>query len=136
MNAKQWLLASVAVFVAIAVLEFLIHGVLLADAYQQTASIWRPEAEMQRRLWLFFVGDLIFAPVFALIYAKGYERGKAALAQGLRFGAYMGLLVGVSLIFGWYVVLPIKTALAVSWMVAGFVEMVVAGIVVALVYKP
>lgn len=136
MNMKRWLLASAAVFVVIAVLEFLIHGVLLADAYKETASVWRPEAAMQKRMWLFFVGNLIFAPVFALIYAKGYESGKGALAQGLRFGVYMGLLIGVSLIFGWYVVLPIKTALAVSWMVAGFVEMVIAGVVVALVYKP
>ena len=38
-----------AVFVVIAVLEFFIHGVLLSDMYRQTASVWRPEAEMLRR---------------------------------------------------------------------------------------
>ena len=49
MNTKRWLLASVAVFVVMAVLEFFIHGVLLSDMYRQTASVWRPEAEMLRR---------------------------------------------------------------------------------------
>jgi len=39
MNTKRWLLASVAVLVVVAVLEFLIHGVLLSDLYRQTASV-------------------------------------------------------------------------------------------------
>ena len=46
MNRKRWLLASGAVFVVMAVLEFLVHGVLLSGLYQQSASVWRPQAEM------------------------------------------------------------------------------------------
>src|SRR2546428_8742241 len=76
MNTKRWLLASVAVFVAIGVLEFLIHGVLLSDLYKQTASVWRPEAQMRQMIWIFWVGYLVFAPFFALIYVEGYEKGK------------------------------------------------------------
>jgi len=71
MNTKRWLLASVAVFVVVAALEFLIHGVLLSDLYRQSASIWRSEAEMQRMMWIFWVGMLVFAPFFSLIYVKG-----------------------------------------------------------------
>ncbi len=67
MNAKRWLLASVAVVVVIGVLEFLIHGVILSDMYKQTASVWRPEGEMQKMMWVFWVGILVFAPFFALI---------------------------------------------------------------------
>ena len=71
MNKKSWLLASAAVFVVIAVLEFFIHGVLLSDMYQQTASVWRVETEMQQMMWIFLVGYLVFAPFFTLIYVKG-----------------------------------------------------------------
>src|SRR5205807_2458195 len=52
MNTKRWLLASVAVFVVIGVLEFLVHGVLLSGLYKQTASVWRPEAEMRQMMWI------------------------------------------------------------------------------------
>ncbi len=86
MNTKRWLLASVAVLVVIAVLEFVIHGVLLSGVYKQTASLWRSEKDMQQVVWIFWLGFLVFAPFFALIYAKGYEKGKPGLGQGLRFG--------------------------------------------------
>ena len=104
MNTKRWLLASVAVFVVIMALEFVIHGVLLAGTYQQTASVWRPQAEMQRLMWIFWVGYLVFAPFFAFIYAKGYEKGKPGLGQGIRFGFYVGAMLSVMHSFGQYVV--------------------------------
>ncbi len=136
MNAKRWLLASIVVLVVVFVLEFVVHGVLLSNIYKQTASVWRPEAEIQKMMWLFWVGYLIFAPVFTLIYVKGYESGKSGIGQGLRYGTYMGLLTGVAMTFGWYVVLPIPVLLAVYWAIAGFVETVAAGIAAGLTYKP
>ena len=39
MNTKRWLLASVAAFIVIFALEFVINGVLLSDLYKQTASV-------------------------------------------------------------------------------------------------
>ncbi len=57
----------------------------------------------------------------------------AGVFEWRALAALLGLASALSC---WYVVLPIKTALALSWMVAGFIEMVVAGLVVALVYKP
>ena len=134
MNTKQWLLASVAVFVVIAVLEFFIHGVLLADMYRQTASVWRPEAEMQKMMWVFWVGILVFAPFFVLIYTKGYEKGKPGLGQGFRYGLYVGVMLSVMNSFGWYVMLTIPLALAFYWFLAILVEFIVAGIAAGLVY--
>jgi len=134
MNTKRWLLASLAVFVVIAALEFLTHGVLLSDLYKQTASVWRPEAEMQKMMWVFWVGMLVFAPFFALIYVKGYEKGKPGLGQGFRFGLYVGAMLSVMNSFGWYVILPIPLALAGYWFVAILVEFIAAGIAAGLVY--
>jgi len=134
MNAKRWLLASVAVVVVIGVLEFLIHGVILSDMYKQTASVWRPEGEMQKMMWVFWVGILVFAPFFALIYVKGYEKGKPGLGQGFRYGLYVGAMLSVMNSFGWYVLLPIPLALAFYWFLAILVEFIAAGVAAGLVY--
>jgi hypothetical protein len=135
MNTKRWLLASVAVLVVIAVLEFVIHGVLLSGVYKQTASLWRSEKDMQQVVWIFWLGFLVFAPFFALIYAKGYEKGKPGLGQGLRFGFYVGAMLSVLHSFGWYVILPIPFALACYWFVTILVEFLAAGAAVGLLYR-
>lgn len=134
MNTKRWLLASVAVLVVIAVLEFVIHGMLLSSIYQQTASVWRTQAEMQRMMWIFWLGYLVFAPFFALIYVKGYEKGKPGLGQGFRFGLYVGAMLSVVHSFGWYVILPIPLALSFYWFLAILVEFIAAGVAAGLVY--
>lgn len=135
MNTKRWLYASAAAFVVMAILEFVINGVLLADIYKQTASVWRPETEMRQMMWLFWLAYLIFAPVFTLIYAKGYESSKPGIGQGARFGIYLGLLTAIPMNLIWYVVLPISATLAVYWAIAGMVEMIAMGIIVGLIYK-
>jgi hypothetical protein len=134
MNTKRWLLASLAVFVVIAVLEFVVHGLLLADLYRQSASVWRPEPEMQKMMWVFWVGMLVFAPFFTLIYVKGYEKGKPGLGQGFRCGLYVGAMLSVMNSFGWYVLLPIPFALAFYWFLAILVEFIAAGMAAGLVY--
>ena len=134
MNTKRWLLASLAVLVVVAVLEFLIHGLLLSDVYRQTASVWRSGAEMQKLMWIFWVGMLVFAPFFALIYVKGYEKDKPGLGQGFRYGLYVGVMLSVMHSFGWYVILPIPLALAFYWFLGILVEFVAAGVAAGLVY--
>jgi hypothetical protein len=97
--------------------------------------VWRTEAEMQRMMWVFWAGMLVFAPFFALIYAKGYESGKPGLGQGLRYGLYVGAMLSVMGSFGWYVMLPIPLALAYYWLLAILVEFIAAGVAVGLVYR-
>ncbi len=135
MKTKRFALASAAVFVVFAILEGIIHGVLLADIYQQTSSIWRPENDIQRNMWLMWLGYLIFAPVFVLIYSKGYEANKGGLPQGIRFGLITGMLLSASQSLGWYVVLPIPGVLAFWWFVTGMVEAVAAGAAVGVIYR-
>lgn len=135
MNIKRWLFASLAVLVVIAALDMVINSVLLTGLYQQTASVWRPPEEMQRRMWLFGVGYLIFAPFFTLIYAKGYEPDKSGLGQGLRYGLYMGLVLSVMQNLIWYTVLPIPGVLAFYWFLGGMVESIAAGVAAGLIYR-
>ena len=46
MDTKKFITARLAVFVVSSILSFICHGVLLQAAYQATAEVWRPEAEM------------------------------------------------------------------------------------------
>jgi len=135
MNIRRWLLASVAVLIVIAVLEFAINNFLLMGVYEQTASVWRPMPEIEKRMWLFWVVYLIFAPVFSFIYAQGYETGKSGFGQGLRFGFYVGLLLAPATSLGWYAVLPIPAMLALAWFAGTLVECLAAGIAVGLLYR-
>ena len=132
---KRFLKASIAAFVTISVLEFVIHGYFLKDLYRETMSIWRPEPEMKSMMGLMWLGYLIFAPLFVFIYSRGYETGKSKLAQGLRYGFWIGLLMGAMPTLIWYVVLPIPQALAISWFTFGVIESLVVGAVVGLTYQ-
>lgn len=136
MNTKRWLLASVAAFIVIFALEFVINGILLSDLYKQTASVWRPEPEIMRMMWLMWLSYAIAAPVFAFVYTKGYEAAKGGVGQGVRYGLYMGLFLAASIGLGSYAVLPIPGILAVYWFIGGVFEYMVAGAVVGAIYKP
>jgi len=135
MLTKRWLRASLAVFVVILVLEFVIHGVLLQGMYQKTAAVWRPQADMHRLAWLMWLGYLIFAPFFTLIYTYGYERKKQGWEQGMRYGFYVGAMWASMQSLGSYVVMPIPGMLAFYWFLAGMVEMLAAGIAVGAIYQ-
>lgn len=135
MNVKRWLFAGLAVLVVIAVFEFIINNVLLMGIYEQTASVWRPMPEIEKRIWLFWAVYLIFSPVFSFIYAKGYEAAKPGLGQGLRFGFYVGLLLAPVTSLGWYAVLPIPAMLAAYWFAGTLAECLAAGIAVGLIYR-
>jgi hypothetical protein len=58
------------------------------------------------------------------------------VAEGLRFGAALGVFVGgyVSLVD--WAVLNIGRSLALSMAVAAFIEWVIIGVVIGVVYKP
>ncbi|MFP5348942.1 MAG: hypothetical protein ACLGHO_03780 [Gammaproteobacteria bacterium] len=136
MNIKRWFMASAAAFVALGVLEFVINGILLSDLYKQTATVWRPEADIMRMMWLMWLSYAIAAPVFAFVYTKGYEVGKGGIGQGMRFGFYLGVFLAASISLGFYAVLPIPGILAVYWFIGGVAEYIVVGAVVGAIYKP
>ena len=136
MNTKRLALASLAVFVVFSVVDGVVNNVLLADLYKQTASVWRPESEIQGNMWLMWLGTLILAPLFALIYTKGYEANKPGLGQGVRYGLIVGLLLSAPQCLVWYAVLPIPAVLPVWWFTAGMAESVAAGAATGMIYRP
>lgn len=135
MNLKRWLHASLAALAVILGLEIVLYSTLLQDMYRQTAAVWRPGPDLARLMPLLWAGMAVSALFFTLIYAQGYERHKAGVVQGMRFGLYMGLFYFTLYGAVAYVVLPIPAVLAAWWFLGGIVEYVAAGAIVGWMYR-
>jgi len=134
MNIQRWVVASVVVAVVVAILEMIIHGFLLQGMYQETASVWRPQAEAQGMMPLMWLGYAAFAPFFVWVYVQGATPGAEPVEQGVRFGFMLGAGLSAMNSFVWYVVLPISTKLAMAWFFASLGVFIAAGIAAAVTY--
>ena len=134
MNFKGLVLAALVAFIVIFAGGFVIHHMLLKDLYMQTAAVWRSPDDMGRRFWIIVVQNVLIAVLLAYTYSKGFEPGKGKAGQGFRFGAVMGLLLAGSMSLGSYFSLPIPKTLALGWLACGFVQYVLAGVAISLVY--
>ncbi|GAB4373434.1 MAG: hypothetical protein Kow0042_17370 [Calditrichia bacterium] len=134
MNTKKWVVASVVIFVVATLLDLLIHNVILSGAYESTRQLWRPRAEMNRLMWLWLLSNLIWSFLFVYIFAKGYEgRG---IMEGVRYGVIIGLFVSIPMSLGTYAVQPITFGIAAGWFIFMLIEIVILGIIAALIYRP
>lgn len=132
MNVKRFVLASLAVFLVGAVYDFLIHGVALRATYETLKDVWRPD--MDALSWVMYPVGLACAFLFVYIFIRGYEgRG---LLEGLRFGLFLGFYVGLGMAFGSYIMVKIPLSLAIQWLFAGVVGLMLQGVVAAAIYKP
>ena len=135
MNLKKWISAGLAAFAVIFILDFIVHGNLLMGLYNQTMLVWRPKAEANNLMWLMTLTQLAFAFALAWFYTLGYEPKKKGLAQGIRFGLYVGIVLVASQGFIWYVVLPVPFILNLGWLASAFVNSIAAGAVIGLIYR-
>lgn len=129
---NRLVLAAAAVFAAFQIMDYIIHGIILMPAYEKLAHIWRPD--MQEKMWIFTLSGLVMSVAFVYIFGKGYE--KKGLAEGVRFGLIMGLFMNFIGSFGQYVMYPIPFGLALEWFLYGMAEFIIAGLIVAALYKP
>jgi hypothetical protein len=127
---KKVLIGSVVVYVILEVLDFLIHGVILAPAYVATQHLWRPD--MMDKMWIMYIVAAVVSFFFALIFSKGYE-GKGII-EGIRYGLYVGVMMGVGMAYGTYAMIAIPYSLALQWFIFSIFEYIIAGIGVALVF--
>ncbi len=134
MNLKRLVLAIIAVFVGVFATDFLIHGVWLKDAYKETASLWRPETEMQRHFGFLLAGQFLATLAFVVLWARGFA-ATACPSCACLYGLFMGLFAQAATLIT-YAVQPLPPEIAVKWFVAGVVQGVLMGLLVHLVYKP
>ena len=136
MKYSRIALAGLGATVAYFALGFLLLAVLpLGDEVRQFAAVYRPEEAMQRVAPVGMVSMVIAMMALAALYASAY-RGGAAVAQGLRFGLLVGVFAAGSFVLHNYVSLNIGLRLALLQALAYFIQLLGAGVVVALIYQP
>ncbi|MDZ7764726.1 MAG: hypothetical protein U5K00_09900 [Melioribacteraceae bacterium] len=129
---KKLLLSILAVFVAWQILDYLIHGVILMDAYESTKEMWRPMEEMSMPLMMLV--SLLVAATFCYIY-YAYISNKN-LNTALKYSLVYGLGFGISFGYGSYAAMPIPYYMAFVWFLGTVVEVVIAGLIIGLIITP
>lgn len=133
MNIARLIVSIITVAVVIFLFDFLYHGMMLGKSYADTAEAWRPEEEMMSRMPLQISCYFIISIGFCLAWALGFG------GRGIKVGALYGCFLGIMSIGGVllnFVFLPIPDQFMLPWAIGGVLSSVIAGIVVALVYKP
>ena len=132
MNWKRFLAASVVIYVFIQAADFLINSVFLKSENESLAKLWRPD--MMSHAWVMYVIGALVALLFTYIFVKGRE-GKG-IPEGIRFGVIIWLFVHVPMSASLWVLLPISWKILLKGLIYGLLETIIAGILVAVIYKP
>ncbi len=134
MNFGRLALAIVAGFIFVFGTDFLVHVVWLGPDYKATASLWRPEDEMNRRFVVMIFAHFMGAFSFLYVWARTGWRRRTVL-DGCAFGFWMGLFQQVTTLI-LYVVMPLPLLLAMKWFGAGMVQAVLFGALASFLYQP
>jgi hypothetical protein len=130
---KKLLLAIVAAYIVLMLTNYLVHSVWLMSDYAAIPASHRSTEGIMHRFWVMAVGQFIFAALFAYIYTRGAEK-KSWLVQGIRYGILVTLLMVVPTALNEYVVYIVPYQLAIKWMIAGGIQMIILGLIVAGIY--
>jgi hypothetical protein len=134
MTPGKFLLRTTVVALAMFVLGFVGHQLLLGRAYAAIEPIMRSKSDMQAHMPFAFINSLVFSAAFVWIYSQG-RSARPWLGQGLRFGVAIWAIASVPLYITNYVIEPwpgIFVAKILAW---ELVAAEVLGILVAALAK-
>ena len=132
MGGRFWI-SGVVMSVLFLASGFLVHGTLLHDDYSRLPNLLRPEEEAQGYFAWMLLADAMMGFGFTWIYLKGREPGKPPVAQGLRFGMAIAVLMTIPIYLIYYAVQPWPGAVVVKQIVYEVICVLVMGVVVALI---
>ena len=130
----KFALSVLVVFVLSLGLGYLLHGVLLAGDYAALPSLFRTPADQQAHFVYMLIAQAMTAIGFSWIYIKGRE-AKPFLAQGLRFGIAIAVLMTVPVLLVYYAVQPMPGLLVVKQVIGDVITVLVMGVAVAWVNR-
>ena len=107
----------------------------LADEFRKYPAVYRSRDGMKSVMPAGMAAMLLAMLVLAVIYAMLYKGG-SGVAEGARFGALIGVFSICTFVVHNYVNLNIGLKLTLQQAAAYFIEWVVAGIVIGLIYRP
>jgi hypothetical protein len=114
---------------------FFTEGWLFRGDFAPYAAVYRASDTVMRYMPLGMVFSLIGTFVVAMIYARLCS-GRNGVIEGLRLGALIGVFVACVFVGTNYVVLNIGGKLALEEAAGSFVQWLLVGIVIGLIYRP
>jgi hypothetical protein len=107
--------------------------------FEKYPAVYRPSEGQMKNMPVAMAATSVAIVVLAVLYAMIYHGGSGVVA-GAQFGAQFGALIGVFAIGAFtvhnFVNLNIGWKLTVEQSVAYFVEWLVVGIVIGVIYRP
>ena len=107
----------------------------LRNEFAKFPAIYRTQESMKPTLPLGMASMLVAMIVLAVLYAMLYKGG-SGLIEGARFGALIGLFCVCSFVIHNYVNLNIGFALTLYQGITYFIEWVIVGTTIGILYKP
>jgi hypothetical protein len=128
---RRSIVAGAIIFILWSIIDFVMHGIILGSAYAESASLWRPMAEMN--IWLIYLVTVVSVAVFTAIYALFVQDKKVATA--LRYGLLFGVGAGFSMGYGSYAAMPISQIIAHTWFFGTLIKSALGGLVLGAIVK-
>jgi hypothetical protein len=114
---------------------FLVFGLMLQSDFARFPAVFRSFEAVSGMMPLMLVSSLLGFLAVAYIFAKGHDGG-SGLREGLWFGIVLASLFLFLVLIPSYVIYNIDQTLSLKMSAAGFIEMLIDGVVLGLVYKP
>jgi hypothetical protein len=136
MSYTRIALAALGAFVAYFALGGLFFNLpAMRNEFLKYPAVYRPQEAMRGVIPLGMAAMLVAMLALATLYAMLY-RGGSGVAEGAHFGGLIGIFFVCAFVVHNYVNLNIGLKLTVVQAVAYFVEWVVTGVVMGLIYRP
>ena len=124
-------LTGIVVFLVWSALDFVIHVVILSDAYEATKDMWRPEVEMKMGLMYF----VTLVTALTLVYVYSEMVSVKSMANALKYALVIGFGMAMSFAYGSYSVMEIPYTMALIWFLGSMVEYAAAGAIIGVMVK-
>jgi hypothetical protein len=131
MSYKKLILSTFLVFLSFFGTDCIIHGNILMSAYSETASLWRPQDEMNIGL-IQLVNFLISV---AICYSYTYFVTNKTLKNTLLYVLTIGFVLGVSAGYMTYATMQITHFIAFIWFVGIIIQKLIAGVILYFIYR-
>ena len=131
---KKFLISVVVIFVLSMGLGFLVHGLLLKQAYTQLQGLFRTPQDAEAYFPFMLFAHVCIAFGFVWIYQRGKE-DKPFLTQGIRFGLGVAVLSTIPMYLIYYAVQPMPAAVVYKQIVFDTLSVLLMGVVVAWLNK-
>ncbi|MGH9257552.1 MAG: hypothetical protein ACRD3C_23585 [Vicinamibacterales bacterium] len=135
MDYKRLALAAVVTWVVDSIYALVVWMNMLGGEFARHPGVFRSEAAMNANTPLMLAGGLLAMFALVYMYAKGYEGG-SGVQEGLRFGLLLAIFMTGFVSIFLYASLNVDGRIGVLTSIASFVELLLVGAVIGVMYKP